>query len=73
MISGDRRSNRPEVVEAYRSRGAEVLITSQVGAITLSIAGESLAVSTQRGDAPGAGLSSSVEWIQPAPGDVDSE
>ncbi len=48
VISGDRRSNRPEVADAYRRHGAQVLNTSQVGAITVTVNPDRLRVSTWR-------------------------
>jgi len=52
VISGDRRSNRPEVAAAYRARGAAVLNTSQRGAVTVAINSAGLRVSTWREGAP---------------------
>jgi hypothetical protein len=37
IISGDRRSNRPEVFDAYTDRGAQVLNTSRAGAVSATI------------------------------------
>jgi len=48
VISGDRRSNRPQVAEAYRRHGAQVLNTAQVGAITVAIDTRGLRVATWR-------------------------
>jgi len=52
VISGDRRSNRPEVFDAYTDRGAQVLNTSRAGAVSATIGKEGVRVRTQRG-APG--------------------
>lgn len=48
IISGDSRSNRPAVADAYRRQGARVLNTSQSGAVTVSINRTSLEVSPWR-------------------------
>jgi beta-lactamase superfamily II metal-dependent hydrolase len=49
IISGDRRSNRPEVSDAYADRGATVLNTSRAGAVTATINQDGVRVTTQRG------------------------
>ena len=52
IISGDSRSNRPQVAEAYRRTGAEVLNTSQTGAVMVRVDRAGLRVSSwRRGDA----------------------
>lgn len=48
IISGDSRSNRPAVADAYRRRGATVLNTSQSGAVTVRIDRSALNVSPWR-------------------------
>lgn len=48
VISGDRRSNRPEVYDAYTERGAQVLNTSRAGAVSATISKDGVRVRTQR-------------------------
>jgi hypothetical protein len=59
IISGDSRSNRPQVSDAYRSRGATVLNTPQRDAVTVTVASESLYVSSWR---TGASRQSAPPW-----------
>ncbi len=65
IISGDSRSNRPEVADAYRRQGARVLNTSQLGAVTVKVDRTGLHVTAWRqADAN----SASSSW-----GDVDED
>lgn len=48
IISGDRRSTRPEVASAYETRGATVLNTSRVGAVTAVVQRDRLQVTSWR-------------------------
>lgn len=52
VVSGDRRSARPEVAADYRDRGAVVLNTSQRGAVTVAIQDAEVKVATWRGEEP---------------------
>jgi len=54
VVSGDRRSNRPEVADAYTERGATVLNTSRAGAVTATISASGVRVRSQRTVPPGA-------------------
>jgi hypothetical protein len=48
IISGDNRSNRPQVSDAYRARGATVLNTSLRGAVKVTVARNGFQVSSWR-------------------------
>ena len=48
IISGDSRSNRSEVADAYIRQGARVLNTSQLGAVTVKVDRTGLRVNTWR-------------------------